>query len=226
MKIQEVKISGSVKKYICKSCNNIFESKKGCKSRTPTYCSKKCHGESMKLTINCKLCGIKIENTRSSKISNRIYCSKKCQGESRKGVKLSDEWRLALSNARKNSDKCKGSNLYNWKGGYEAQRIRNKTAFYRRKNLKKSFDYDYLSRLIKSQNNKCFFCNSDLTNYKAIEHLTPITRGGDNDNYNLVYSCKSCNSKKRQQTLEEFAIKTRKLYWLDKFDYIYASTIL
>ena len=83
----------------------------------------------------------------------------------------------------------------------------------------------FLERVLKAQNNSCFYCNSSLMEYKAIEHLTPVSKGGDNDIYNLVYSCKSCNSNKRQLTLEEYAIKTGNLYWLDKFDYIYSSAL-
>ena len=52
-----------------------------------------------------------------------------------------------------------------------------------------------------------FFCESDLTNYKAIEHLTPVSRGGDNEKYNLVYSCKSCNSKKTTADFRGVRIK-------------------
>ena len=44
-------------------------------------------------------------------------------------------------------------------------------------------------------------------------------------NYNLVYSCKSCNSQKRQQTLEEYAVKNIRFDWLDKFDYVYATAV-
>jgi len=74
------------------------------------------------------------------------------------------------------------------------------------------------------QKNKCFFCECDLTKYKAIEHLTPLSRGGDNQKYNLVYSCKSCNSKKRNKTLEEYAIQTNNFNWIDKFDLIFSQT--
>ena len=64
-----------------------------------------------------------------------------------------------------------------------------------------------------------------MTEYKAIEHLTPVSRGGDNDIYNLVYSCKSCNSNKRQQTLEEYAIKNKRLDWLQKWEKLFIETL-
>jgi hypothetical protein len=215
-----------MKNYKCKQCNNDFESKKGCKTRQPKFCSKICYAESLKLNKRCKLCDSIIDNKHSVSIKNRVYCSKKCQGDARKGVPLSDEWKSKLSNARKESKKCKGENLYNWRGGKSTQRERIKSSFYKRKHsLKINFDSKYLEKLIYSQENKCFFCEINLSDYKAIEHLTPVTKGGDNENYNLVYSCKSCNSKKRQQTLEEFAIKNKRFDWLDKFDEIYTRTL-
>lgn len=210
-----------MKIYICEHCKVEFESKKGCKTRTPKFCSTKCYAESMKLNIKCKLCGKIIENKHSVSLKNRIYCSKECQGKARKGIKLSDEWKKALSEGRKKSDKCKGKNLYNWKGGITNTRILTKERYYRTKhNIIGKLPVEILDKILKLQGNKCFFCDTDLTKYKAIEHLTPVTKNGDNSFYNLVYSCKSCNSKKRQKTLEEFAINNKRLDWLQKWENI------
>jgi 5-methylcytosine-specific restriction endonuclease McrA len=215
-----------MRQFKCESCGIEFESKKACKSRTPKYCSSKCYGKTMKMEKKCKLCDNQIENKSSSSLHNRIYCSKECQGKARKNIPLNDEWKKALSEGRKKSEKCKGKNLYNWKGGKETEKIRIKTAFYKRKkSLKKDLPIDFLQKIIQAQGNKCFFCEQDLKNYKAIEHLTPVSKGGDNDIFNLVYSCKSCNSQKGQNTLEEFSIKKNRFDWLDKFDIMYANEI-
>lgn len=212
--------------YICESCKVEFESKKGCKSRTPKFCSLKCYGESLKLNKKCKLCGNIIENKHSVSVKNRVYCSKDCQSKARKGVPLSEEWKKALSDGRKNSEKCKGENLYNWKGGKETEPFRLKQAFYKRKKgLKEKMPIEFLQKVLKAQDNKCFFCECDLTEYKAIEHLTPVSKGGDNNFYNLVYSCKSCNSKKRQKTLEEFALSTGNIHWLGKWEHLFIETL-
>ena len=121
-------------------------------------------------------------NSKGGSIHNRKYCSKKCQGEVRQGNQLSETWRKALSDGRKQSEKCKGHNLYNWKGGKETQAIRMKESFYKRKRLLKlPFDIDYLNRVLIAQNGLCFFCECSIENYKAIEHLTPVSRGGDNE---------------------------------------------
>jgi len=215
-----------MKSYECKQCKLIFESKKGCKSRTPLFCSKKCYSESMKLHIKCKLCGTEIENKHSVSISKRVYCSKECQGKARKNIPLNLEWKKALSEGRKNSEKCKGENLYNFKGGKETSGIRAKTSFYKRKNkLKLSMPIDHLKKILILQENKCFFCERELKEYKAIEHLTPVSKGGDNQNYNLVYACQSCNSTKRQNTLEEFAIKQNRLDWIEKWEKLFIETL-
>lgn len=212
-------IKGKV--FNCLHCKNDFKSTKSDKNRTPKYCSKKCFSETLKKYKTCSYC-----NVLFAKWTNEKFCSAKCRTDARKGITLSQDWKNGISNARKNSIKCKGENLYNWKGGLLTFKLRAKGYFYKRKkSLKLDFNQDYLNRLLIVQHNKCFFCETDLTNYKAIEHLTPVSRGGDNENYNLVYSCKSCNSKKRQLTLEQFVIKTGKIYLLDKFDYVYSSAI-
>lgn len=51
----------------------------------------------------------------------------------------------------------------------------------------------------------CFYCNSRLQeNEKTVDHKLPVSRGGTNDMNNLVICCKSCNSKKNNQTEDEY----------------------
>jgi hypothetical protein len=220
MQSELVKIS-EVKKYSCNTCNSEFTSKKADKNRVPKFCTKECYAESIKKYKKCNHCGVAFADYKK-----KVFCSKSCHTESRKNKQLPSEWKKALSDGRKNSEKCKGENLYNWKGGKSTEAIRVKQSFYKRKRgLKERMPITFLNRLLVVQDNKCFFCETNLSEYKAIEHLTPVSKGGDNFTYNLVYSCKSCNSKKRQNTLEEFAIKNKRFDWLDKFDIIYAGAI-
>lgn len=58
---------------------------------------------------------------------------------------------------------------------------------------------------------RCWFCGCDIDFHpwcyrsrKNVEHLTPVSRGGTNDLDNLVPACFHCNSRKRDQTLEEY----------------------
>lgn len=213
------------KTYICEHCGKQFISKKSDKNRTPKFCSRECDSASKRMIMYCEYCGKVINNKHSGKMSGRKYCSNECRQKSRRGTNLSEEWRKALSEGRRKSEKCKGENLYNWKGGKPNTRLRVKERYYRQKGLKLKFDLSFLNRLLEVQENKCFFCETDLSEYKAIEHLTPITRGGDNHKFNLVYSCRSCNSSKHQHTLEEFALKKDRIDWLKKWEVIYANAI-
>jgi hypothetical protein len=210
-----------MKKFNCNTCSNEFESKKACKTREPKYCSKNCYSVSLRKYKVCESCKTEFYNFKNSK-----YCSKDCSNVNLKGIKLSDEHKTKISTARKKSEKCKGENLYNWKGGKETQAIRLKQSFYKRKrSLKLKMPILFLTNILKAQNNNCFFCEKDLTRYKAIEHLTPVSKGGDNEKCNLVYSCKSCNSKKRQNTLEEFAIKQNRIDWLNKWELTFIKAL-
>lgn len=215
-----------MKEYICKQCECSFENNKGCKSYTPKFCSKKCYSESMKMKKPCLLCGKIIENKHSVSLKNRVYCSKECQSEARRNVPLSEDWKKALSHGRKNSEKCKGKNLYNWKGGKENQKRLTLKRHYRKK-ASGFLDFNYLDILYKLQKGKCYYCNETLDGKKnkAIEHLRPLSKGGNNEWINLVYSCKSCNSKKNNMTLVEFAIKNSRMDWLNNMVQFYANKI-
>ena len=218
--------NGKVKRFReCENCGEYFFAKKYSKDRIPKYCSSQCFGKTLEMIKNCKHCGERIINVHSVSLKNRIYCSVECSSKSRKNIPLSDDWKEALSNGRKSSLKCRGENLYNWKGGKETFRIRSKEYFYKRKNnLKKDMPISFLNRLEKMQNGKCFYCFRDISEYKAVEHLTPVSKGGDNDFFNLVYSCKSCNSEKKQCTLEEFSIKKR-VNFIDRWERLFTSCL-
>ena len=51
----------------------------------------------------------------------------------------------------------------------------------------------------------CYYCGTKLTDAeKSIDHKLPVSRGGTNDPQNLVISCQPCNSRKSNQTEEEY----------------------
>lgn len=215
-----------MKTFVCITCGNGFESRKASKNRTPKFCSKRCYGKSLKLNIRCQQCGEIIENNNSAAIKNRKYCSTACQADARKGKSLSPKWRTAVSEGRKSSEKCKGKNLYNWKGGAENRRmINSRRSHEKRANGK--IDQIYLSILFVLQRGKCFYCNGDITNkgQKAIEHLKPVSRGGTNEWLNLVYSCKSCNSRKRDKSLFQFAMENLRPDWMNNMVQFLANDI-
>jgi replicative DNA helicase len=52
--------------------------------------------------------------------------------------------------------------------------------------------------MLHKQSNKCCYCRRRFTkaHRATVDHLTPIARGGSHTPDNIVYACKSCNSKK------------------------------
>ena len=52
----------------------------------------------------------------------------------------------------------------------------------------------------------CPYCNQELANGYHIDHKTPISRGGTNDEENLHMVCGPCNLKKHDKTHDEFVI--------------------
>lgn len=60
------------------------------------------------------------------------------------------------------------------------------------------------SKIYKMANGRCFYCGLRLGSEWHIEHMIPLSRGGDSSTDNLCPSCKNCNMKKSDSTSEEF----------------------
>lgn len=71
------------------------------------------------------------------------------------------------------------------------RRARKKSAM--QGNPKEVYDYSVILR-----NDPCSYC-SKVT--EAIDHIVPLSRGGDHDWTNMTASCKSCNSSKNNKSL-------------------------
>lgn len=59
------------------------------------------------------------------------------------------------------------------------------------------------SDLVAIWGHQCAYCGVGDVNL-AIEHITPLARGGSNDITNLTLACRSCNSRKATKTAAEF----------------------
>lgn len=192
MRIENVDIKKVKATVICKTCGKTFYAKEAYAGYMPKFCSRKC-------------CSV-------SKIGGVAW---------NKGLKLSSEHRAALSDGRKKSEKCKGPNLYNWKGGKETEPARMKEFNKRRYHLVRgggSLDTEYIKALKLVQHDRCFYCGETLKYDKKthIEHLQPITKGGTNIWHNIVLSCQRCNNQKKNKTFTDFAIQTINPQWIDK----------
>lgn len=209
---------GKYREFICEACGQPFQSNKADKNRHPRFCSIKCASVRNRKMKVCAHCGREFYDWTKDK-----YCSRECAAAALRGVPLSMEHRRKLSEGRKASPKCHGPALYNWKGGESTYRERIKIYQKKRRDATRTpIDAKYLRLLRIFQHNKCFYCDADLGDAATLEHLTPVSKGGINARENLVYACQSCNSKKHNSTLEEYAVKTGRFYLIDRYDLVLA----
>ena len=208
---------GIYRQYICEQCGKPFQSNKEDKNRKPRFCSIQCASVRVRKMKVCPTCGKEFYNWTRER-----YCSKACASEALRGVPLSAEHRKKLSEARKASPKCHGENLYNWKGGQATFLERARGYRYKRKTAQHiPMDNRYLKGLRIVTCDTCFYCGKKMGSEATVDHLTPVSRGGDNQRWNLVWACRSCNSKKNAQTLEEYA-EQMGFGLIDKYDMIIA----
>ena len=63
-----------------------------------------------------------------------------------------------------------------------------------------SITSETLELLYESQNGECYICGCDLTQLKRrnqhLDHIVPLSKGGDHILSNVAWSCSSCNFKK------------------------------
>jgi hypothetical protein len=58
------------------------------------------------------------------------------------------------------------------------------------------------TRIYDKTEGKCFYCVKAWAEH--IDHMDPRSRHGDDDEANLIGACSSCNSQKRDRTVEEY----------------------
>lgn len=58
---------------------------------------------------------------------------------------------------------------------------------------------------------KCVYCGyAGTTDELTLDHVIPKSKGGDSTNHNLVTSCRLCNNKKGDKSLEEMGYRLNK----------------
>jgi 5-methylcytosine-specific restriction endonuclease McrA len=117
--------------------------------------------------------------------------------------------------------------IHDWKsrrGEVFAQRARNKASLAKAeercdrhtKRAPGDLDLPTLDRVFQRSGNQCFYCRQPFRLRKKrsgpsywnsryqIEHKIPVSRGGTNDESNLVLACAPCNKAKFTMTASEF----------------------
>lgn len=67
------------------------------------------------------------------------------------------------------------------------------------------------------QNNRCAYCNSILDETATLDHIIPVSEGGETTKDNLVVCCRSCNYKKASRNLLSFIDSIQSDVARDKF---------
>jgi 5-methylcytosine-specific restriction enzyme A len=72
----------------------------------------------------------------------------------------------------------------------------------RERELKKTLNLNYFMWLCKKLDFTCLGCGKKCNEKSiTIDHQLPINRGGDNDEWNIIPLCKSCNSRKQDRLM-------------------------
>ena len=69
----------------------------------------------------------------------------------------------------------------------------------------KKLSPETINILIDESDNICFWCNEEIPQgHLHIDHIYPVSKGGKNDTFNLVVSCRTCNLSKGSKDPEIF----------------------
>lgn len=64
----------------------------------------------------------------------------------------------------------------------------------------------------------CWYCGISLkANQLHLDHIQPLSKGGEDTIYNIALSCVSCNRAKWDLTLEQFFAWVKRIRWLETF---------
>jgi 5-methylcytosine-specific restriction endonuclease McrA len=222
------------KKY-CSKCRKIkytsmFHFKKRnrdglcewCKSCKSTYCKKyyAINSNRIKSQIRAKYLAdpdrVKSRNLRwyydnyeDAKLSKRMYRNVHRQ----EAIDRSKKWRGINCRYKR---ACDRAYYVNNKQAYY-MRNKNRDALYRSAVARSGWNItlDWWSDLVKLYDNKCAYCgvdgSSDRYGHLTIEHVIPLSRGGEHADHNIVPACSGCQGSKGAKLCEEWGRFPRQL---------------
>ncbi len=71
----------------------------------------------------------------------------------------------------------------------------------------KGISNEVLRELLNAQNNKCMLCNIELNlNYRHLDHIIPISKGGEHSINNVQWLCPPCNLSKSDKIFKTYSL--------------------
>ena len=167
-------------KAICEYCGKEFYAHGRFKGKERRYCSVKCANE-----------------YHASLIKDKTLVTKKCEQCGKEFMV-----KYGLREQKYCSKECRWEAMIVFT---EGRRVKDRmTVKARRDKLTIPKPKRYLDALLIAQNYACVYCGKQMGNKPTIDHILPVSHGGNNEKGNLIYCCQSCNSKKGHKLLEEF----------------------
>src|SRR6266705_3610496 len=149
------------------------------------------------LDAHCKVCRATARKPEKTSLYNRRW--REAHVEERK-ASVSDKTREAVRRSYYAHPETR--QRYRKTHRIERQALENK-----RRALKASNGGIYTKQDVQDkfsrQKGRCYYCQQKLTKYH-IDHVVPLSRGGSNDQANLVLACPSCNASKKDNLLHEW----------------------
>jgi 5-methylcytosine-specific restriction endonuclease McrA len=199
---------------LCPVCDAPVPPKRGKGGGSPkVYCSTRCtavagerrrRGASIRDADNpralsaCQMCGDQVVPTSHGGPTKK-YCSAKCRSKA-------DAKRNGLRRSRLRGGRAK----------YRRERYRNDPEWRRRVNARNSYRYNLkraaavsgkrfgLDDIFERDNQKCHLCGKKVKRSDAsIDHLIPISLGGEHSLCNVALAHRSCNSRKNNRPANE-----------------------
>ncbi len=91
-----------------------------------------------------------------------------------------------------------------WYEGNKQQWFASNRAYEARKNAAGEHTSADVLQMYEDQGRLCAYCEVQLEGVFHVEHMTPLTRDGSNEWWNLAISCPACNLRKSTRTAVEF----------------------